>query len=331
MNIGIVYDLFEDYPWRDNDPPDADAENEPIETLEAIEDAIRILGHSPIRLGSPYTLSSRLESAKIDVAVNISEAARSRNREAYAPVLLELAGIPFIGSDALSLSVSLDKSFAKDLVAASGVPTPPYRTYARTEEIDENDLPAPFPLFVKPRYEGSAKGLSVESKVFSMEDLMRQVHRCTTLYRQDALVEAFVPGGEFTVAVVGSKPVRALPSIQRAVDATSGIGMHVLDRRGGSTSSGAFEIPISLSDELDEALRSMAVASFVKLSCVDFARVDFRVESSGQIWFLEINPLPTFAPDGTLAIMAELENRHYTEFLADLFREAIDRVLGVSP
>jgi D-alanine-D-alanine ligase len=62
------------------------------------------------------------------------------------------------------------------------------------------------------------------------------------------------------------------------------------------------------------------------MECRDFARVDFRVDQGGQPWFLEINPLPTFAPDGTLAIQAELENRSYVELLADIFGEALDRI-----
>jgi len=141
MNIGIVYDLFEDYPWRNGDPPDADAENEPLETLEVIEEAIRLLGHNPIRLGSPLKLGQRIYNNPIDVAINIAEAAHSRNREAYAPILLEMAGIPFLGSDALGLSVSLDKAWTKDLVATVGVPTPAYRCYSNGSQIKENDLP----------------------------------------------------------------------------------------------------------------------------------------------------------------------------------------------
>jgi D-alanine-D-alanine ligase len=326
MNIGIVYDLFEDYPWRDGDPPDADAENEPLETLVVIEEAIRLLGHHPIRLGSPLTLGQRLKEDQVDVAINIAEAAHSRNREAYAPILLEMAGIPFLGTDALGLSVSLDKAWTKDLVATSGVPTPPYRCYADVSQIKEDDLPGPFPLLVKPRYEGSSKGITRDSRVHSMASLEEQVAKCLFLYRQDALVESFVEGSEFTVAVVGSNPIRTLPSIQRAVDTDSGIGLHALDRRGYDGQSDGYHLPGELSPELDDLLQKLALASFEKLECRDFARVDFRVDKGGNPWFLEINPLPTFAPDGTLAIQAELENRPYVEVLATIFGEALDRV-----
>ncbi len=91
MNIGIVYDLFDDFPWIENDPRDADAENEAKQTLDVIEKAIRFLGHELIRLGSPLSFGTRLPDVEVDIAINIAEAARSRNREAYAPILLEMA------------------------------------------------------------------------------------------------------------------------------------------------------------------------------------------------------------------------------------------------
>jgi D-alanine-D-alanine ligase len=338
MNIGIVYDLFDDYPWREGDPPDADAENEPPETLEVIEDALRLLGHVPVRLGSPFGLASKLANDElresIHAAVNIAEAARTRNREAYAPVMLEMAGIPFVGTDAIGLSVSLDKAWTKDLVQAAGIRTPSYRCYTTSNELKDDDLPDSFPMFVKPRFEGSSKGITRKSRVESFSELQNQVDWCLNTYQQDVIVEEFVKGSEFTVAVVGSNPVRALPPIQRAVDAASGIGLHALERRGYDGRTGApsdelsdgFELPGDLTPELDVELQQMGLAAFRKLECRDFARVDFRVDHLGVPWFLEINPLPTFAPDGTLAIQAELEGRTYVAFLAEIFSEALFRV-----
>jgi D-alanine-D-alanine ligase len=156
--------------------------------------------------------------------------------------------------------------------------------------------------------------------------LVEQVARCLADYGQDALVESFVEGSEFTVAVIGSDPVRTLPSIQRAIDADSGIGLHALDRRGYDGRSEGYSLPGDLSPVLDALLQAFALASFKKLECLDFARVDFRVDTFGNPSFLEINTLPTFAPDGTLAIQAELENRPYVEILAEIFGEALNRV-----
>lgn len=327
MRIGLVYDLFDDYPWLEGEAFDADAENEPEETVVALEEALRTLGHEPIRVGPAHNLLSRMQNPDFDVALNIAEGSRGRNREGQAPTLLDMMNVPFLGSDALTLSLSLDKAWTKDLAAAAGVRTPGYAVFTAVEDVTDSALPGSFPLFVKPRYEGSAKGLLAESKVLNLEQLQEQVLRVTRQYEQDALVESFVEGSEFTVAIVGHRPARSLPVIQRAVEVGSGIGLHVLERKGLPQTEHAFSLPGTLTADLERRLQDAALAVFHKLECKDFARVDFRVDAEGREWFLEINPLPTFAPDGTFAIMAELEGMTYPDFLAHVLREALDRVI----
>ena len=334
MRIGLVYDVFDAYPWREGDPPDADAEYEPTETVVALAAAVRRLGHQPVPLGTAHDLLALLDDLSVDAALSIAEGARGRNREGYAPTLFEMVGLPYLGSDALTLSLSLDKAWTKDLAAAADVPTPPYRTYASAGEVDEGDLPGDFPLFVKPRFEGSSKGITARSKVSSIKALRAQVERLVMDYRQDALVEPFVDGGgEFTVAVIGGKepgmPPQALPAMQRAVEAKSGIGLHALERRGRPARNWGHRLGGDLTPELEGELQRQTLALFRKLRCHDFARADFRVDRDGRPWFLEINPLPTFAPDGTFAIVAELLGRPYEDFLADVIERGLKRLTSV--
>ena len=326
VKIGLVYDTFDAYPWRPGDPPDADAEYEPEATVAALEGAVRALGHTPVRIGTARDLLRRIPALKLDAAVNITESAHSRNREAYAPILLEMAGVPTLGSDALTLSLSLDKAWTKDLAAAAAVPTPAYRVFRTAEAIDPADLPAPFPLFVKPRYEGSSKGIDAGSLVHTLEALRARVAWCAETYRQDALVEAFVPGGEFTVAVVGNDPPEALPVLQRAVEAETGIGLHALEHRGLAAGEMDYRLAGSLTPALEAELHRLAVRVYEKLECKDFARLDFRLAADGTPHFLEINPLPTFDPDGTFAILAELVGQRYEDFLAGILQKGLQRL-----
>lgn len=328
MRVGLVYDLFDAYPWQPGEPPDADAEYEPPATVEALAAAVAALGHEPVRIGTARDLLDRIHAPGVDAAINIAEGARSRNREAYAPILLEMAGVPFLGSDALTLSLSLDKAWTKDLAAAAGVPTPAYRVYAAADAVDAADLPGPFPLFVKPRYEGSAKGITAASRVADVDALRRQVAWAVETYRQDALVEPFVVGGgEFTVAVVGNDPAEALPALQRAVEATTRIGLHALEHRGlDAAADWAYELEGSLTPALEARLQDLAVRVYDKLECRDFARIDFRVDAEGTPWFIEINPLPTFDPEGTFAVLAELMGRPYPDFLADVLGRGLRRL-----
>ena len=325
LHIGLVYDLLGSAPAG---PPDADAEYEPIETVEALEGAIRRAGHEPVRLGSPRELLAALGRGalpKLDCAWNIAEGWGTRNREAWAPVLLEMAGIPALGSDALTLSTSLDKAWSLDLVAAAGVPVAGHVSAESEAALAGLALPGPFPLFVKPRWEGTAKGITPRSRVEDAAALAREVARIVCDYGQPALIEPFLPGAEYTVTVLGNAPPRALPVLQRALEAGSGIGLHALARhapRGGF----AHVLPGALEPALEAELGALAVGAFRALGCRDFARADFRLDAAARPRFLELNPLPTFAPGGSFAILAELMARPLEDLLAEVLALGLARL-----
>ncbi len=335
LSIGLAYELFETYPDLPGDPPDAHVEYEPESTIEALESAILALGHRPLRLGSPHALLERLgraEKLPVDVVLNLAEGFGSRNREAWVPVLLELAGIPALGSDALSLSLSLDKAWANRQLASVGIPVAAQSVFEDSATVHAALLPAAFPLFVKPRWEGTAKGIRRSSRVSNRDELAREVARITRDYRQPALVEAFVPGPEYTVSLVGNAPPVCLPAVQRALDRESGIGIHALEGPGRRPSGCALEpvTPGRLEPALEARLAALAVKAFEALECRDFARVDFRLDAAGEPVFLEINPLPTFATDGTFAILAELEGCSLETMLGRCITAGLER-LGLVP
>lgn len=322
LEVGIVYDLLGTAPGGPGAPPDADVEYEPPETLEALESAIRAAGHRPLRIGKPAELLTKLGQGTLphlDVAWNIAEGHGPRNREAWAPVLLEMAGVPTLGSDALSQSLSLDKAWTLELVAAAGVRTAGHVSVSDSSEIEKLIDGWEFPLFVKPRWEGTSKGITTQSKVETKQALGAEAARIVADYGQPALVEPFLPGPEFTVSLIGNGPPRLLPVLQRALDADSGIGLHAVDGSDWVT-------PGVLDDALVGELGAQAVCAFESLRCRDFARVDFKCDAEGTPFFLEINPLPTFALDSSFAILAEMEGRPYHEFLAEILELGLARL-----
>ena len=323
LRIGLVYDRFGDTPTPIGAPADWDAEYEPEATVVALEAAVHSLGHVPVRIGNARALLAAITAGglNIDAAVNIAEGYGSRNREAHAPVLLELAGVPTLGSDALSLSVSLDKHLTKMVAAAAGLHTPEWRVVGPRDELVAPSLPA----FVKPRYEGTAKGIALSSRCDTPEELLAECARQHALYGQVLIVEAFIEGAEFTVGVVGEPPV-ATQALQRATESTTGIGLHALERHEDPAAPHAYAIAGALTAELERELQAAAVRIHRELECQDFSRSDFRVDGAGVAWFLEINPLPTFAPDGTFAILAELAGQPYHAFLADVIRAGLTRL-----
>jgi len=329
--VGLVFESLEHSAPGPGEPPDTAVEYEPEATIAGLEAAIERLGHRALRLGAPGDLLGAIAGGRlagVDVALNIAEGHGSRNREAWAPVLLEMAGIPCLGSDALSLSLTLDKGWANRNAVAAGIEVAPQCVLASAAEAVHAPLPAPFPLFVKPRWEGTSKGIRMTSKVADRAALVREVERIVDDYAQPALVEAFVPGAEYTVTVVGHAPPRALPVLQRALEARSGIGLHALEGPGAPVAGDALDhhVPGELSPALESSLQQLALRAFTLFECLDFARIDFRLDAEGRPRFLEINPLPTFAPDGSFGILAELEGRSVTDLLADVIGEGLERL-----
>ena len=123
-------------------------------------------------------------------------------------------------------------------------------------------------------------------------------------------------------------PPEALPVLQRATEATTGIGLHALERHEDPEAPFDYRLGIPIDPALEFALQRAALVMHEVLECRDFSRSDFRVSPDGRVWFLEINPLPTFAPDGTFAILAELAGQPYALFLAGVLGRGLRR-LGI--
>jgi D-alanine-D-alanine ligase len=335
--IGLAFETPETYARQADDPADYAAEYEPLETVEALEGAIAAIGHRSVRLGAPHDLLAAIgkgELPPIDAVLSIAEGHGSRNREAWVPALLEMVDVPLLGSDALTLSTSLDKAWTLDRVAGVGVPVLAHAVLD-SAGVREAELPAPFPLFVKPRWEGTSKGITVGSLCRDCDAVARAVERIARDYGQPALVEAFAPGAEYTVTVVGHAPARALPVLQRALERGSSIGLHALERAGGPPApAGGYghELPGVLDAALEERLQELAVRAYEALECRDFARVDFKLDANGSPRFLELNTLPTFAPDGSFGILAELAGRSYAELVGEVLAAGLARLgLGMGP
>src|SRR5262249_5956869 len=241
-----------------------------------------------------------------------------------------MAGIPALGSDGLTLSTTLDKLWAHRVVAAAGVPVPAHASFATAEEAGYAPLPAPFPLFVKPRWEGTAKGIGPSSRVQSRDALVQEVARIVRTYGQPALVEAFLEGPEHTVTLVVHAPPRALPTLQRAIEVSTRIGAHAVERHPPPPGGWRHVTPGALDASLEAELVTLGRRAFEALECRDFARADFRLDRAGRPYFLEMNPLPTFAPDGSFGIIAELLGRPLDDLLAEVLGEALAR-LGLAP
>jgi D-alanine-D-alanine ligase len=179
---------------------------------------------------------------------------------------------------------------------------------------------------VKPRWEGTAKGIDRASRVASRDEMVAAVARIVSRYRQPALVEHFLEGPEYTVTVIGNDPPRALPVLQRALEVESRIGSHAVETPLAPL---PHVVPGVLDAALETRLAALAIRAYDALECRDFARADFKCDAAGALYFLEINPLPTFAPDASFGILAEVMNRTHEDLVAEVLAIGLRR-LGIS-
>lgn len=315
MRTGIVFDRPDDYPGVKG-PADRFAEFEPDSTIHGMEAALTRLGHESVRIGPPGNLLAGRPD--VDLIWNIAEGYGTRNREAWAPILCELLGIPCLGSDAHALSISLDKVLTKTVVRAINIPTPAWAVFS--EKSASPCWDGTYPVFLKPRYEGTAKGIGRESIADDPKELADRTRYLMEEYQQDVLAEVFLPGAEFTCAVAGS-PLRAFPVLERAVHFVSRIGLHAIPHEPDHENFA--HLTHHLPKELERQLQDWSLRICNELRIRDFARLDFKLDEAGNAYFLEINPLPTFAIDSTFAILAELDGVPYEDFLTDILKEAL--------
>src|SRR5262249_23580856 len=177
-------------------------------TIDAIASVIRGLGHDVVLLGDGRDMLEALLADPPDFVFNFAEGhGISRSREARVPAVLEMLGIPYSGSDPLTLAATLDKDCAKRLVASAGVAVPQSRVVHPGERDWKLDFPFPsfpFPAIVKPNWEGSSKGIRHRCLVATPEELADVVEWLRGEQRQPVLVEEFIQGDELTVGMLGN-------------------------------------------------------------------------------------------------------------------------------
>lgn len=325
MTIGMTYDLKTACFLREEDPLDANAEFDHPSTIQVIEDALKALGHRTVRIGNADELLTKLDHLSVDLVFNIAEGKTGRNREAQVPILLEMKGIPFVGSDGLTQALTLDKVMTKKILTAEGIPTPRYFQVVSARGPLPEDLV--FPLIVKPRFEGSSKGLTERSIVHSRKELLSQAQWLIETYRQPALVEEFIQGTEFTVAVIGNDPPEAMPVVQIQIDGRVELGelFYTFSR----IASGAeYLCPARIEPSLAKRLQTLALRTYQAVDCVDFGRVDFRVDKKNRPYVLEINPLPSLSTEDVFMAVAKVLGLSYEQVLSRIVEAAVKR-LGI--
>lgn len=322
MIVGMTYDLRTQYVFKSTDPPDANAEFDHPDTIQVIQDAIEALGHRAVRIGNAEQLLQVWDVLHVDLVFNMAEGYTGRNREAQVPILLEMRGIPYTGSDGLTQTLTLDKRVTKKVLLGEGIPTPRFFEMAHPSGPLPQDLI--FPLIVKPRHEGSSKGLSEQSVVRSVRDLRAQVDWLIRTYHQPALVEEFIRGNEFTVAIVGNDAPEIFPAVRIQIDGQDELG-DLFYTYARIAEGAKYVVPARIDARLEKRLQELALATYRAVDCLDFGRVDFRVDERGNPFVLEINPLPSLSTEDVFGVLANHLGLPYGAMIGKVLDAAIRR------
>ncbi len=304
MRVGLTFNMKRGELEEGKEPPgslllDAQAEWDAPETVAAVQSALEER-HEVIPIEASEDAYSVLQKSWPDIVFNMAEGVSGPCREGYIPSILEHLQIPYTASDPLTLSICLDKSRTKEILAYYGLPISRFRVVS-DHNFSFNTLH--YPLMVKPLYEGSSIGIRNDSLVKTRREMRERVTWLLDRYKEPALVEEFLPGREFTVAIIGNgEEARALPIVEILFDSLpNGVNpiysyeaKWVWDQ--SSNPLKIFQCPARLDAELQNEIESICLRAYSILRCRDWCRIDVRLDASGRPHILELNPLPGILP-----------------------------------
>lgn len=281
---------------------DTYAEWDTWETINAVKLALEE-NHTVTLIEADEDAFEKLRKTRPDIVFNIAEGFYGASREAQIPAILEMLNIPYTGSDPLTLAICLDKARTKEILSYYKIPTAKFFVVENLDEF-EGSFDLEFPLIVKPLHEGSSKGIFNSSVVENKRELFFEIERILVSYNEPALIEEFLPGREFTVAILGNgKDAKVLPIIEVNFDSLPSGAKPIYSFEAKwvwdtpEKPLDIFKCPAEIDDKLKEAIEKVALSTFKVLRCRDWCRIDIRLDKNGIPNVLEVNPLPGILPN----------------------------------
>jgi D-alanine-D-alanine ligase len=312
MHVALAFNLRRESAFDQDQPPaeppaeppgskseDIYAEWDDIHTIRAVEAALATR-HRVTLVEADLNAFAAFRGLRPELVFNMAEGLLGAGREAQIPAILDMLGIPYTGSDPVTLSICLDKQRTKEILSHYRIPTPRFGVARSLAQIPSR---LRYPLIVKPTLEGSSKGVTNQALVHDRRSLVRQVDWILSTYRQPALVEEFLPGREFTVALLGNGArLRTLPIVE--IDfATLPAGVNpiysyeakwIWDQEENPLK--IFTCPAHLDPLLQRNIEEICKQAFQVMGCRDWCRIDVRLDTQGLPSIIELNPLPGILP-----------------------------------
>jgi D-alanine-D-alanine ligase len=338
VHVVVLYNA----PTLEADHPDYASEAGVLEAVDAVSAALGEAGRRVSRVPvdrvaadrAGQWLGDQLLRLRPDVVFNLFEGFNGGGYgQGHVAGLVELLGFSFTGAGPASLLLTQDKARCNWLLQGAGVATPNFCFAPRGRDLDRAALEALLaegPVIVKPACEDASLGIGVESVVASADDALRQAALLADRYG-DVLVERFIAGREFNVAIVGWPNPRLLPLAEIEFDPRLAAEERLVTYDAKWSPLGAADLatpvrcPANVDPELRRRIEQAGLAAFELTGCRDYARIDVRVDDRGRVFVLDVNNNCDLSPSAGLARGVRIAGQSYSAFIAELVDGALAR------
>ncbi len=292
-----------------------------LRTGAAVHRALVRRGYDAVTIDVGPTLSRDLRDQKVAIAFLALHGPGGEDGSVQG--FLETLGIPYTGSGIQASAVGMHKVTTKTILAAHGIPVPAGTVIRRGEKVSSAQMlrvtKLRWPVVVKPASEGSTIGVTIVRKPSQWSEALALAHR----YDRDAMVEAYIPGHEVTVSLLGRQDEAplVLPAVE--IVAPGGFYDFAAKYEKGKTQ---YLCPAPLSVSVTREIRAFALRTYEVLGCAGAARVDFRITPRGRPYVLEINTVPGMTETSLLPMAAAQAGIGYEELTERILESAVARL-----
>ena len=283
-------------------------------TIKLVAEALEMGGHNVDAIdGNMHVIESLqefmprvMEGERLGMVFNMAYGIQGESRYTHLPAMLEMLGIPYVGSGPEGHALALDKVIAKIIMQQNGIPTAKFWVFSTGNE-DMSSVE--YPVIVKPKMEAVSSGMEI---VNNEAELSKAVKYTIKEFQQQALVEQFIRGREFAVGILGNGDPETFPVLEIDLGGDPNAIQSAVDKlKNPREKICPADIPQNLADEMFR----LSKEAFRVLHLKDFARVDIRIDENENIYILEINSLASLGKTGSYVQAASVAGYDYTRLI----------------
>lgn len=279
-------------------------------TVKKVAQSLEKAGHNVSVLDGNKQIIERLENfmprvmegEQMGMVFNMAYGIQGESRYTHIPSMLEMLGVPYVGSSPSGHALALDKVLTKIIWKNNNLPTPEFWVFNSANEDLSSVI---YPVIVKPKMESVSFGLKV---VYNEQDLKEAIHFIVTEFDQQALVEQFIRGREFCVGLIGNSPVETFPVLEIDLEGDPDAIQTVDDKQSKPKKK---VCPANIPDEIAEEMKKLSIEAFKVLNLRDFSRVDIRLDENNNIYLLEINSMASLGDSGSYPTAAKVAGYNF--------------------